>query len=105
MNLTDIGPQTAPVNRLPGVGPARAGRLAHLLDRESAAETRVFDLLAHRPVGIVDRRRTVTVAGAPDREIAESGFFPLDGLPDGLTDATRRRLNELSGGGTPDPYW
>ncbi len=70
MNILDIGPLTAPVNRLAGVGPARAGRLAHLLGRESAAETRVFDLLTHRPVGIIDRRRTVTVAAAPDREIA-----------------------------------
>ncbi|MBO0905437.1 NUDIX domain-containing protein [Jiella sp. MQZ13P-4] len=41
----------------------------------------------------------------PDREIAEAGFFPLDGLPDDLTAATRRRLDELAGAGAPDPYW
>lgn len=38
-----------------------------------------------------------TVAKLPDREIVESGFFALDALPDGVTAATRRRLEELSG--------
>ncbi|MCF3932599.1 ATP-dependent DNA helicase RecG [Acuticoccus sp. M5D2P5] len=66
----DIGPLTAPVNRLQGVGPARAERLAHLLDRPSAAETRVFDILSHCPVGVIDRRHRVAVAEAPDRAIA-----------------------------------
>ncbi|MBN9444807.1 NUDIX domain-containing protein [Bosea sp. (in: a-proteobacteria)] len=32
----------------------------------------------------------------PDREIAEAGFFPLDSLPDGVTPATRRRLEEIT---------
>ena len=32
---------------------------------------------------------------APDREIAEAGFFPVDALPDGATRATRERLAEL----------
>ncbi|MBO0663280.1 NUDIX domain-containing protein [Jiella sp. MQZ9-1] len=41
----------------------------------------------------------------PDREIAESGFFTLDNLPDGLTDATRRRLDELAGRQPIDRYW
>ena len=31
----------------------------------------------------------------PDREIAESGFFPLDALPDGTTPATLRRIAEV----------
>ena len=66
----DIGPLVAPVNRLPGVGPQRAERLAHLLGRPCAAETRVFDLLSHIPFALVDRRRLVTVAGAPEREVA-----------------------------------
>ena len=33
----------------------------------------------------------------PNREIAESGFFALDALPEGTTDSTRRRLAELKG--------
>ena len=68
--ITDIGPLTRSVNRLSGVGPARADRLAHLLGRESAAETRIFDLLSHVPTGVVDRRQVVTVAGAPEHGVA-----------------------------------
>ncbi|WP_407936801.1 NUDIX domain-containing protein [Jiella pelagia] len=41
----------------------------------------------------------------PDREIAETGFFPLDDLPEGVTEATGRRLDELGGRKTLDPYW
>ncbi|MEM6761418.1 MAG: ATP-dependent DNA helicase RecG [Pseudomonadota bacterium] len=67
--LPDIGPLTRPVNRLPGVGPARAERLAHLLGRESAAETRVFDLLSHLPTGLIDRRALTAVADAPERAV------------------------------------
>ena len=37
-----------------------------------------------------------TTPRLPDREIAESGFFALDALPDEVTDATLRRLRELS---------
>ena len=38
-----------------------------------------------------------TAPKQPDREIVESGFFPVDALPEGVTAATRRRLEELSG--------
>ncbi|MEX6507991.1 NUDIX domain-containing protein [Jiella sp. M17.18] len=41
----------------------------------------------------------------PDREIAETGFFPVDALPGGTTDATRRRIAELAGERAPDPDW
>ena len=41
----------------------------------------------------------------PDREIAESGFFPLDGLPEGVTPATLRRIAEVFDGVAPSPYW
>ncbi len=41
----------------------------------------------------------------PDREIAESGFFSLDALPDGTTPATRRRLAEHRTGTPPDAHW
>lgn len=46
-----------------------------------------------------------TAVKVPDREIAESGFFPLDALPDGTTPATRRRLADLTGDASPDDYW
>src|SRR5687768_7790615 len=35
----------------------------------------------------------------PNNEIAERAWFPLDGLPEGLSAATRRRLEELAAGG------
>ena len=41
----------------------------------------------------------------PDREIAESGFFPVENLPDGATPATRARIAELLGDAPLSPYW
>ena len=51
--------------------------------------------------------RDFTVMGAkvPDREIAETGFFPLDALPEGTTAPTRRRLDEIATGRARDPMW
>lgn len=40
---------------------------------------------------------------SPDREIAETGFFPLDALPEATTAPTRRRLAEIAAGGTSLP--
>lgn len=40
-----------------------------------------------------------------DREIAEAGFFPLDALPEGTTEATRLRIAELRGETSPAHYW
>ncbi|MCD2173754.1 NUDIX domain-containing protein [Rhizobium sp. C4] len=37
------------------------------------------------------------VPKVPDKEIAESGFFALDALPEGTTQATRQRLREIAG--------
>ncbi len=51
-------------------------------------------------------RRFAVIAGAvEDWEIAESGFFPLDALPAGVTAATRRRLDEVAGDLPPPPHW
>ncbi len=41
----------------------------------------------------------------PDREIADSGFFPLDRLPIGTTPATLRRIDEVFGGAPAAPDW
>lgn len=38
-----------------------------------------------------------TAPRLPDREIVEAGFFALDALPGGATEATRRRLDEIAG--------
>lgn len=42
---------------------------------------------------------------APDREIVETGFFPLDALPEGTTRATRQRLAEVLEGVAATPRW
>ncbi|OLP44816.1 NUDIX domain-containing protein [Rhizobium oryziradicis] len=46
-----------------------------------------------------------TAPRLPDHEIAESGFFPLTALPDEVTPATRRRLDELQNGGPYADLW
>ena len=43
----------------------------------------------------VVRDFSVTGSKAPDREIAEAGFFPCEQLPEETTAATRRRLAEV----------
>lgn len=42
---------------------------------------------------------------APNREIAEIGFFAPTAVPDGTTAGTRRRLAELAGTTPPDEVW
>jgi len=45
-----------------------------------------------------------TVSGKRDHEIAESRFFPLDALPDGLWPGHRRRLEEYLAHRTSPSY-
>lgn len=40
-----------------------------------------------------------------DAEIADSGLFALNALPDGTTPATRRRLKEIAGDAAIDEKW
>lgn len=46
-----------------------------------------------------------TAPKRPDMEIAEAGFFRLDALPAGITEGTRRRLDEIFGGTEPADEW
>ena len=46
-----------------------------------------------------------TAPRLPDKEIAESGFFPLDALPDATTQSTRRRIAEVMDGRVPEDIW
>ncbi|GLS43184.1 NUDIX domain-containing protein [Methylobacterium brachythecii] len=48
---------------------------------------------------------TLARAKAPDREIAECGFFPLDALPADTTRGTRARLDEFREGRAPGEHW
>lgn len=41
----------------------------------------------------------------PGFEIAEARFFPVDGLPEGTTAGTRRRIAEALGQQPPGPRW
>lgn len=41
----------------------------------------------------------------PRFEIAEIGFFPLGSLPEGTSPGTRRRLDEIMGGGSISAMW
>ena len=41
----------------------------------------------------------------PTREIAEAAFHPVDALPEGTTEATRRRIAEVMEGREADAYW
>jgi ADP-ribose pyrophosphatase YjhB (NUDIX family) len=41
----------------------------------------------------------------PNFEIREANFFPVDGLPDGTTAGTRRRLDEILRGAAPSATW
>lgn len=41
----------------------------------------------------------------PNREIAESGFFHVENLPESTTPATRARIAELFGNAPLSPYW
>jgi 8-oxo-dGTP pyrophosphatase MutT (NUDIX family) len=46
-----------------------------------------------------------TAPRVPDMEIAESGFFALDALPDDVTSATLRRLAEIRGDAAKADHW
>ena len=45
------------------------------------------------------------VPKVPDKEIAETGFFALDALPENPTQATRQRLSEIAGEDEVRPVW
>lgn len=42
---------------------------------------------------------------SPSPEIAELGYFGLDGLPNDTDQGTKRRLREISEGGGPSKFW
>jgi ADP-ribose pyrophosphatase YjhB (NUDIX family) len=71
----------------------------HGVFHERAASDRDHVLL------YVIREFHAIAAKAPDAEIAEAGFFPLNALPDGTTRGTRARLDEIATGRPPAPVW
>jgi hypothetical protein len=53
----------------------------------------------------VSRTFRQTAPRLADREILETGFFPLDALPDGTSRGTMARLAEVDGRRPVSPYW
>ncbi|PCD68029.1 NUDIX domain-containing protein [Rhizobium phaseoli] len=66
-----------------------------------------FNTTTTRRDHVVFYRVTVeqTAPRPPDWEISDSGFFSLDSLPEGTTEATYRRLAELRGEQQPAHRW
>jgi 8-oxo-dGTP pyrophosphatase MutT (NUDIX family) len=58
----------------------------------------------HIALYVVRKWRRPTVP-KPNVEIAESGFFDIHGLPDGITRATRARIAEVLEGASQDLDW
>lgn len=54
---------------------------------------------------VLYRLRNARIDFKPNMEIREARFFDPANLPDGTTDATRRRIAELNGGVPRTPYW
>lgn len=77
-----------------------------------AAPPRLFGLYSHFDafpgdhiaLFVIDRWRQARVP-APNREIAEQGFYALTELPLETTHQTRRRLDEIFGGLEPAKAW
>lgn len=104
----------------PGGGVERGETLLTAVTREIEEETGVvlegppalfgiyshFDAFPgdHIALYLVTRWRRPRVP-APNKEIAEHGFFPLDALPEGITPQTRVRLQEVYGGAPLSERW
>ena len=104
----------------PGGGVEKGETCASALGRELAEEacvvidgpTRLHGLFFngrisprdHVAVYVVENFR-VTGERAPDAEIQEARFFPLDALPKGVTRGTRNRLEEIFEGRPDDGWW
>ena len=105
---------------LPGGGVESGETLVDALKRELHEEANVlldeppelFGVYFNRRFSVRDhvalyvaRSYRITEPRAPDREIAEAGFFALDALPAETTIATRARLAEALEKAPISPYW
>ena len=106
--------------QMPGGGVETGETLREALDKELREEGNIrltgaphlfhvyFNRLTSRRDHIVlfiCRAFEQTSPRLPDHEIAESGFFPLNALPDGTTRATRARIAEVLGGQKVSDDW
>lgn len=106
--------------QLPGGGVETGETLLHALAKELLEEGNI--ILTEKPTlfavyfnGRMSKRDHVALyvcrhfrqnaPKLPDHEIADSGFFVLDQLPDGTTRATRERLAEVFDGAAIPEIW
>ena len=101
---------------LPGGGVKKGESFATAVMRELREEVGIADAAIERVLGVYHSRRQAkddhivifvvrvgeeaakTVRAADAMEIAEAGWFALDGLPDGVSPATLRRIAEYRNG-------
>ena len=104
----------------PGGGVERGEEIEEALTREVLEETGVVILQPPRLVGIyshfddypgdhvilyrIDHWRRDCIP-APNADIAEDGFFALDGLPETLSPGASRRLKEVFGKAEQSSAW
>ena len=103
---------------LPGGGVERGETMKYALHRELQeeggvellGEPRLHGIFANRnfsgdhvAVFVVSEWRGV--AHSHGREITDCGFFPLDALPDDVTEGTKLRLAEVFSGVPVSEYW
>ena len=103
---------------LPGGGVERGETMKYALHRElqeeggvePLGEPRLHGIFANRnfsgdhvAVFVVSEWRGV--AHSHGREITDCGFFPLDALPDDVTEGTKLRLAEVFSGVPVSEYW
>ena len=105
---------------LPGGGVERGETVEHALAREMQEEAGVRVLGRPRLLGLHANHRVFPGdhvaffridAWEPcepahhQGEILQRQWFDLAALPDGVTDATRRRIDEVFGGAPVSPHW
>lgn len=104
---------------LPGGGVEHGQTAVAALEQEMAEEAGVRVLAPPRLLGLYSNHavfrndhvavfvveRWAPCPATAHGEIAERGFFPRDGLPEGVTPGTRRRLDEAFSGLAPTPHW
>lgn len=109
----------APGWHLPGGGVETGESFLQALARELAEEANVCNakpmlhgifqnvtVTRHDHVAVyVVREFEWTGPVASSLEIQESGFFPVDRLPHGTTEGTRRRLDEILNGAPVSENW